>query len=549
MKGDMRDFRVFIFSAMAPAQLHHLLRRLRSDLPEVVISGIFQQAEPALIEDNGRRRITGRIVNRLRQSSAAACHRLLHWFHATPGSLDKSVAPLQELEVYCAKNCFPFQLRREKPGKASSRCIPKWELWNEGWREAEGHDRQGIIILEVEAADLVIIYGPVHSELKISAQPCLGFVTAHHQPVVARHNDDLTWPTRKIVRVHRLSDDGQVGTEPYATPTSMALKAQLLAIDCLIEIIRAASISGQLPEKAIAAEPSLDKNELVQNGTLELNGICPVRRFKPVYTRPWYKLAPRMLVYPALRMRNRKNARQKSYPVVILFHHLVTDRTKGGSIPTAQFLRHVHFLKRHYKIASLPEALNMLKNGEVPASTVVLTFDDGYEENFLGLRAVAEAENIPITLFVCTRTITDRRAFQHDLDRGEHGFHPLTWDQVRYLDRHQVTIGSHTQTHFDCASTDLDLLEREIAGSQEDLRRELGHEILYFSFPKGKSGNMSEAAKNIAGRTYPYLFSACGGVNTAPWVPGNILKRCYHPASLFELELLMQSVLNFENPQ
>jgi peptidoglycan/xylan/chitin deacetylase (PgdA/CDA1 family) len=119
----------------------------------------------------------------------------------------------------------------------------------------------------------------------------------------------------------------------------------------------------------------------------------------------------------------------------------------------------------------------------------------------------------------------------------------------RYLDRHQVTIGSHTQTHFDCASTDLDLLEREIAGSQEDLRRELGHEILYFSFPKGKSGNMSEAAKKIAGRTYPYLFSACGGVNTAPWVPGNILKRCYHSASLLELELLMQSVLNFENPQ
>src|SRR5439155_12896448 len=105
--------------------------------------------------------------------------------------------------------------------------------------------------------------------------------------------------------------------------------------------------------------------------------------------------------------------------------------------------RHIRFLKEYYRIASLPEALEMVKKGEVAAPTVVLTFDDGYAENFLGLRAVIEAEGIPVTLFVCTRHVAERSEFQHDLERGEQGFPALSWDELRYFDKHGVCIASH----------------------------------------------------------------------------------------------------------
>ena len=163
---------------------------------------------------------------------------------------------------------------------------------------------------------------------------------------------------------------------------------------------------------------------------------------------------------------------------------------------------------------------------------------------FLCLRAVAEAENVPITLFICTKKVEDQSSFQHDLDRDEQTFPALSWDQVRFLDRHQVTIGSHTRTHLDCGSTDPEVLRGEIAGSLDDLRRELGHDVAYFSFPKGKPENMSAPARAIAEHAYPYLFSASGGVNRAPLGPGTVFKRCDHPDSLLELELLLQGVLN-----
>jgi peptidoglycan/xylan/chitin deacetylase (PgdA/CDA1 family) len=187
----------------------------------------------------------------------------------------------------------------------------------------------------------------------------------------------------------------------------------------------------------------------------------------------------------------------------------------------------------------------MLQRGEVPVPTVVLTFDDGYEDNFLCLRAVAESEDVPVTLFVCTEKVSKREPFRHDLDRGEEGFIALGWDQLRYLSEHRVTIGSHTRRHLDCCCTDVRLLEDEIVGSSEDLRRELGSEVPYFAFPKGKPWNISEPALGVATRTYPYVFTASGGVNYPPLVPGSVLRRCNHPGSLLELELSMQSILDF----
>ena len=148
----------------------------------------------------------------------------------------------------------------------------------------------------------------------------------------------------------------------------------------------------------------------------------------------------------------------------MLFGHVIADRPEFMGMLTDQFLRQVKFLKKHYKIASLPEAIEMLREGRVPAPTVVLTFDDGYEDNHLGLRAVIDSEELPVTLFVCTKNVEEHRPFGHDLKRGEAGFSPLTWDQLKDFECQGSTIGSHTRTHFDCGATDESVLRSEIVG-------------------------------------------------------------------------------------
>ena len=57
------------------------------------------------------------------------------------------------------------------------------------------------------------------------------------------------------------------------------------------------------------------------------------------------------------------------------------------------------------------------------------------------------------------------------------------------------------------------------------LRRHLGHDVPYFSFPWGYPKNMSSTALAIASETYPYLFAAYGGVNEVRNGASPVFKR------------------------
>ena len=60
---------------------------------------------------------------------------------------------------------------------------------------------------------------------------------------------------------------------------------------------------------------------------------------------------------------------------------------------------------------------------------------------------------------------------------GLEGFRPLTWEQVKHLDRQGGwIIGSHTRRHFDCGSMDAARLESEIRGSKADLESQVADE-------------------------------------------------------------------------
>lgn len=213
-------------------------------------------------------------------------------------------------------------------------------------------------------------------------------------------------------------------------------------------------------------------------------------------------------------------------------------------LPTAQFARHIRYLKKHYRIVSLEEAIARLRSGPIDAPTVVLTFDDGYAENFNGLRAVAELERVPVTVCVCTAHVAARSELAHDLARGERGFSSMGWDEVRYLDRHGVTIASHTRTHFDCGQGDYARLVEEIAGSKRDLEVALGREVMAFAFPKGMPQNIPPLANGLAMQHYPVVMSAACGPNVAPMQPPMEIRRYALPDSLLELELQLQELLD-----
>jgi peptidoglycan/xylan/chitin deacetylase (PgdA/CDA1 family) len=335
----------------------------------------------------------------------------------------------------------------------------------------------------------------------------------------------------------------QVG--PYDTLRSLALKADEAGADLTVRCLAAYARGEARPMPQEGPSRLFRDPGRRERARLERRLAAARPAYRVPRGRPAWKLFLRTLALPAAAARNWSHRRRGTFPVVVLFHHVVSDRPHRMGIPTELFLRQVRFLQRGYRVVGLEEARSLLEAGVVREPTVVLTFDDGYADNFLNLRAVASATGAPVTLFVCPGHITTGAGFDHDLRRGERGFPPLSWDQVALLDRLGVTIGSHTRWHFDCGSTDAGRIRDEVAGSREDLEVRLGHEVRTFAFPWGKPANMSPVAVAVARECYPVVCSAHGGVNLPAGAGGGgTIFRRNHPNDLWELELTMQSLLD-----
>lgn len=539
-----------IYTSTPPARLLHFLWRLATDLPDVKVAGILYETErPPMPRKERLKRLVklakdpvfvryavSKAGGRIPAAFASSVNRALRFAHGLSDSPNAAPLSIEDIKRECEASGIAFRITQDFHKKASLEFVRSL------------------------APDLGVIYGTRIIKPKLFEIPARGSINIHKHKVPEYRGGGAPglWElrdgqTEQGITVHRVLKEVDAGAvlgtrrfaiDKYDTLNSVGLKADLVSIDCLMEVIGAESRNATV-ETPQPGEGTVYRGYQPHHvWAIEREIESKREAFRARNGRPLVKLAARTLAYPALARKNRTFARTGNYPVVMLFHHLITDRPKYMGLPTSQFLRHVKYLKQHYYISSLPEAIKMLQSGRVERPTVVLTLDDGYADNFLCMRAVTEVENVPVTLFVSTEHISTGEPFQHDVARGEAGFPPLTWDQVRYLDRHGVTIASHTKRHFDCGTTtDPEVWRDEIVGSLEDLRRELGHDVPYFSFPKGLPRNMPEEAVKIALDTYPWVFSACGGVNTVPLKAGEMLKRCSHPDSLVELEFTLQSIL------
>jgi peptidoglycan/xylan/chitin deacetylase (PgdA/CDA1 family) len=79
---------------------------------------------------------------------------------------------------------------------------------------------------------------------------------------------------------------------------------------------------------------------------------------------------------------------------------------------------------------------------------------------------------------------------------------PMSWDDVRALQRMNMTIGSHSITHPNLAQVDDETLEGEMIHSRERIERETSDECRHFCYPYGAhSEKVCDAARRAGYRS------------------------------------------------
>lgn len=218
--------------------------------------------------------------------------------------------------------------------------------------------------------------------------------------------------------------------------------------------------------------------------------------------------------------------------VPILAYHQVSLDDDIYSVTADQFEQQMSYLSENgYTPIDLQQLFDSYE-GKVtlPKKPIIITFDDGYKDNFLAALPIMEKYNMRSTVFVITDLV------------GTPEY--LSWQQIAEMQERHTEIGSHTMKHVGLGSVSADQQRIEIVGSKAALEQQLGKPIKFFAYPYGQFTSVTEQLLREAG--YQGACSGIAGLNNKG-VDAYALKRVNvpHPKyglAEFRLRLLRANI-------
>ncbi len=171
---------------------------------------------------------------------------------------------------------------------------------------------------------------------------------------------------------------------------------------------------------------------------------------------------------------------------ILMYHSVADDNVVGGApyyrttTSPARFREQMQCLHDwQFDVIGLPEAHSRLERGlEKSRRSVVLTFDDGFEDFLKNAWPILEMFNFPATMFLPTAFIgPPRQAFR--------GRDCLTWSEVRTLHRSGISFGAHTVHHPVLYKMPWAQIRRELRDSRDMIENQLQTPIDSFAYPYG----------------------------------------------------------------
>lgn len=291
-------------------------------------------------------------------------------------------------------------------------------------------------------------------------------------------------------------------------------------------------------------------------------------------------------------LRGWRRARGKSRVYLLLYHRI--ERAQFDPLELCvspeNFERHLRFLCRHFRIGPLEEVVQKIREREpFQEDVVVLTFDDGYRDNFTNAYPLLRSFGIPATIFISTGFVGRKRLLWHDRllrmgDRlipalqgeesrsispsvrraarargirglaealkemkeeekeaalraledlchtqareGGKGPDMLKWEEIREMASGGVSFGVHTHSHMLLTRIPPEKAEAEIVASKRVFEEVFGTPPLLFAYPGGRPEDCSDFLRGILHREG--FLGACTtirGYNTHLSDPLALLRR------------------------
>jgi peptidoglycan/xylan/chitin deacetylase (PgdA/CDA1 family) len=259
------------------------------------------------------------------------------------------------------------------------------------------------------------------------------------------------------------------------------------------------------------------------------------------------------------------------YPVIIRYHSVSKDNgliSKGITVSPEAFEEQIEYFSKHFHTISMSTLVDCIQDQRpFPANALVLTFDDGYADNYEAAQVlhkyrltglfyitagciesiekfwVAELRHllektghhricIPVQDSMCTFSLSSplereeairqltrliksvniqtREKIRKELwkqidDTPEFPRNlMLTWNQLKNMIDMKMEIGGHTMTHCNLPNADPEEAWTEISTCKSLLEKQLDIEVKHFAYPNG--GSVQHYNDNIKKLVYQAGF-------------------------------------------
>ena len=189
--------------------------------------------------------------------------------------------------------------------------------------------------------------------------------------------------------------------------------------------------------------------------------------------------------------------------IPVLNYHQINDVDENLlTVSTSEFETQMAWLEENgYKTITVSELLDFLDGkGSLPERPVLITFDDGYIDNYQCAFPILKKHNMKACIFLISEYVSLYPNY-------------LTWEQLAEMQSSGIEFGSHTVDHNVLTELSPNSVNHELADSKNILEKRLKRRIEVLAYPCGFTNEYIKSRVNASGYRAAFTVNL-GNVHT-----------------------------------
>ena len=198
---------------------------------------------------------------------------------------------------------------------------------------------------------------------------------------------------------------------------------------------------------------------------------------------------------------------KKKYEVPVIMYHRVINNAEnegvyGTYIYEDMFKKHLQYLKdKNYTVITFKDLdkIGWRNRFEKGKKYIILTFDDGYKDNYDLAFPILKEFNFKATIFLMgslTYNEWDVKA------GGERKFSLMSVEMIKEMQDYGIEFGAHTFNHPKINTLSNEEIAHQIVDVKKPLEEKIGKEIITFAYPYGILNDYAKEMAKKAGYTF-----------------------------------------------